>query len=300
MLRKFIASPFTSGRIILTAFLFFLNLACVAQIYSSKSNAGYDPISQDVIIKDSIYPGIKSVKVNSGNSNLNVLQYYPTGKGPHPTLILLHGYTGMGGNVDVATTMSRAGWNVIFFRYRGSWGMPGEFTFQNCIEDAVNIVNYFKVNAGSMNVDTSQIALFGHSMGGWVALKAATRLPFVKKVFVLSTWDIYKDVINEKIKGTLDNRYTQAEGYSELKITSGKLLYEPVMRDSVAFILSNEGSKIADKKIFFLDEHYNNKYIVDSFKKYTQNIKYDVWKSDHSFTYTRIAMLRRLLSFLNE
>jgi len=293
MKRKFIASPFICSIILSISFLSFLQL-------SSSAQTGYDPLSQDPIIKDSIYPGIKAIKVNSANSNLNVLEYYPTGKGPHPTLILLHGYPGMSGNVDIATTLSRAGWNVVFFRYRGSWGMPGEFSFQNCVEDAVTIVNYFKTNAKAMNVDTSQIALFGHSMGGWVALKAATRLPFVKKVFVLSTWDIYKSVINAKTKGTLDNNYKEAEGYTELKIASGKLLYEPVLNDSTAFILSNAGSKLVNKKLFFLDEHNNNKYIIDSFKQHIPNIKYDVWKSDHSFTYTRVAMLRKLLSFLNE
>jgi uncharacterized protein len=286
-------------KILFVPFLFFLNLVSSAQTNSTKSNTGYDPFSQDAIIKDGIYPGIKSIKVISGNSHLKVLQYYPTGKGPHPTLILLHGYTGMPGNVDIATTLSRAGWNVIFFRYRGIWGMPGEFSFLNCVEDAVNIVNHFKANAGSLNVDTTQIALFGHSMGGWVALKAATRLPSVKKIFALSTWDIYKTAMDAKIKGRIDNWYTEAEGYSELKITSGKLLYEPVLRDSAAFALPNDGPKMAGKRIFFLDEHNDNKYIVDSFKKYTQSVEYDVWKSDHSFTYTRVAMMRMLLSFLN-
>lgn len=98
-------------------------------------------------------------------------------------------------------------------------------------------------------MDTTQIALFGHSMGGWVALKAATRLPFVKKVFALSAWDIYKTAMDAKIKGRLDNWYTEAEGYAELKITSGKLLYEPVFSDSTAFILSNDGPKLAGKKM---------------------------------------------------
>jgi pimeloyl-ACP methyl ester carboxylesterase len=285
----------------LFAFIFCLlsGLAASAQL-STTPNPGYDPFSQDVIIKDSIYPGTKKMIVNSGNNKLAVLQYYPTGKGPHPTLILLHGYTGMSGNIDIAATLSRAGWNVIFFRYRGSWGMPGEFTFQNCVEDAVNIANYCKVNARSMHIDTSQIALFGHSMGGWVALKAASRLPFVKKAFALSTWDIYKTANDAKTKGTIDKWYLEAEGFSEIKITSGKWLYEPVFRDSTAFILTNNGLQVAGKKLFFLDEHYNNKYIVEDLKKYTPQIQYDVWKSDHSFTYTRIAMLQKLMAFLNE
>ena len=40
------------------------------------------------------------------------------------------------------------------------------------------------------------IVLFGHSMGGWVCLKALQELPTIKKGFVLSTWDIVKDFKN--------------------------------------------------------------------------------------------------------
>lgn len=285
---------------------FFAMVAFVLQINSCSvsqkpinANTGYDPISQDVIIRDSIYPGIKSVMINSGNSLLKVLQYYPTGKEPHPTMIMLHGYTGMGGNVDVATTMCRAGWNVIFFRYRGSWSMPGEFSFQHCVEDAVNIANYCRTHSDSMNVDANRISLFGHSMGGWVALKAASQLPFVKKVFALSTWDIYKDVVSQKSKGTLDMSYKNAESNFELKIPSGKALYNPVLADSMAFILSNDGSKLAGKNIFLLDEHHENKYIADTLQKYAKSVTYEVWKTDHGFTNTKIAMLRKLISFLS-
>ena len=266
----------------------------------AQTPTGVDPFCEDPIIKDSIYPGIKSIRVQSGGSYLKVLEYFPTGKGPHPTLVLLHGYTGMPGNVDIASTLSRAGWNVVFFRYRGSWGMPGEFSFQHCVEDAVNIVQYLKTNASTLKVDTAQIALFGHSMGGWVALKAATQLPFVKKVFALSAWDIYTTVLNAQTKGTSNHLYTEADNFPELKIQSGKHLYDPVLNDSASFILSKDGARLTGKKLMLLDEHNNNKYIVDSFKTCLPNMKYEVWRSDHSFTYTRIAMMRKLLWFLNE
>jgi uncharacterized protein len=295
MLRKYNAFPF-----VVSSMLFLLlHLTASAQTDSTPSAAGFDPLSQDPVIKDSIYPGTRLVKVRSGNSELKMLQYYPTGKGPHPTLILLHGYTGMPGNVDVAAALSRAGWNVMFFRYRGSWGMPGEFAFQNCVEDAVSMVNYCKVHAKSLNVDTNQIALFGHSMGGWVALKAAMQLPVVNKVFLLSTWDIYKSVANAKVRGTLNDFYKEANAFAELKLRSGELLYQPVLQDSAAFQLLVNGPKVNGKKICFLDEHEGNKALVDYFKKHT-SVQYDIWKSDHSFTYTRVAMLRYLMTFLSE
>ncbi|MEZ0541934.1 alpha/beta hydrolase family protein [Fibrella arboris] len=285
---------------VLWSLLLCYQLVCVAQKKPVAPGTTYDPISQDVIIKDNIYPSIKSIKVVSGQATLPVLQYYPTGKGPHPTLILLHGYTGMAGNVDVATTLSRAGWNVLFFRYRGSWGMPGEFTFQNCIDDAVNIATHVKLNARLLHVDTSRLVLFGHSMGGWVALKAAARLPFIKKVFALSTWDIYPSFAKAEANGTAGNWYKEAEGYPELTITSGKALYKPVLSDSLTFKLPADLNELADTKLFFLDEHTNNKDLVTSYKKHNLNVTYEVWKSDHSFTYTRIAMLRKLLAFIDE
>ena len=300
MKKSLLLSRLSQTRFFLLLALPFLIYSCSKPQKSINANTNYDPISQDIIIKDSIYPGIKGLMVNSGNSLIKILEYFPTGKGPHPTLIMLHGYTGMGGNIDVATTVCRAGWNVIFFRYRGSWGMPGDFSFQHCVEDAVNIANYCKSHSDSMNVDTSRIALFGHSMGGWVALKAASQLPFVKNVFALSTWDIYKDVVSQKNKGTLDLSYKKAEGYSELKIPSGKALYNPVLADSMAFILSNDGKKIFGKNIFILDEHHDNKYIVDSLQKYAKSLTYEVWKTDHGFTNTKISMIRKLISFIAE
>lgn len=265
---------------------------------SGKTEA--DIFSQDPVIKDGIYPGIRNVKIKSGSSILPVLEYFPTGKGPHPTLILLHGYTGMPGNVDIALAMSRAGWNVVFFRYRGIWGMPGEFGFRNCVEDAVAVASYFHDSAQKMNVDTSRIMIFGHSMGGWVALKAATKLSFVKKVFALSTWDIYADAIEAKQKGRLQNWYKEAEAYVELKIKSGRHLYEPVFTNSSDFDLLTDLEKLKQKRFYFLDEHDGNKALVEHLRPKAESVAYEVWKSDHSFTYTRIAMLRVLLKFINE
>lgn len=56
------------------------------------------------------------------------LIYIASGAGPHPTVILLHGYPGNEKNLDLAQSLRREGWNVLFFHYRGAWGSEGEFS----------------------------------------------------------------------------------------------------------------------------------------------------------------------------
>src|SRR6516162_2821516 len=40
--------------------------------------------------------------------------YIGEGAGPHPTVVLLHGFPGYEQSLDLAESMRRAGWNVIF------------------------------------------------------------------------------------------------------------------------------------------------------------------------------------------
>src|SRR5258706_6827531 len=119
--------------------------------------------------------------------------YRANGAQKHPTLLFLHGYPGNERNLDLAQAVRAHGWNVIYFDYRGSWGSQGQFGFANCVQDVVNVVSFCKKYSDSLLIDTSGIVLFGHSMGGWICLKALSQLPGVTKGFALSTWDIYSD-----------------------------------------------------------------------------------------------------------
>ena len=131
--------------------------------------------------------------IPSGNAQIAGLIYSANGLQKHPTLLLLHGYPGNERNLDIAQVVRSRGWNVIYFDYRGSWGSQGNFSFKHCVEDVVNVVAFCNKYQDSLKIDTSNIVLFGHSMGGWVCLKALQELPTIKKGFALSTWDIAKD-----------------------------------------------------------------------------------------------------------
>ena len=101
--------------------------------------------------------------------------YLASGAGPHPTLVLLHGLPGNEKNLDLAQAVRRAGWNVITFNYRGSWGGPGAFAFGQNLEDADSVLAYVRApeHAKALGVDASRLAIAGHSMGGWVAVNTA-------------------------------------------------------------------------------------------------------------------------------
>ena len=128
--------------------------------------------SQTLAAESDEYPKYSTeLQITSHGSRLPALFYGAAGVGPHPTVILLHGYPGNEKNLDVAQGLRAAGWNVLFFHYRGAWGAEGEFGFLNAEADVLSVIDYLKKtdNAQSLHVDTTAISLVGHSMGGVIA-----------------------------------------------------------------------------------------------------------------------------------
>ena len=115
--------------------------------------------------------------IPSGGVEINGVAYLAAGAGPHPTLVLCHGWPGNEKNLDLAQAVRRAGWNVVTFNYRGSWGSPGNFRFGQNPEDAAAVLAYLRVpaNATKLGVDPRRMVLMGHSMGGWVTALVASQ-----------------------------------------------------------------------------------------------------------------------------
>lgn len=113
--------------------------------------------------------------IPSGGVEINGVAYLAAGPGPHPTLVLCHGWPGNEKNLDLAQAVRRAGWNVVTFNYRGSWGSPGNFRFAQNPEDARAVLAYLRqpAVAKKLGVNTAQMAIAGHSMGGWVTTLVA-------------------------------------------------------------------------------------------------------------------------------
>lgn len=129
--------------------------------------------------------------IPSHGAYVNAVIYVAQGAGPHPTVILLHGFRGAELNLDLAQSIRRAGWNVIVFHYRGSWGSPGAFSFANSIEDTQAVLAWARdpENAKKYRFDAQRIVLIGHSMGGFMAATTG-RDPKVVGIGMIAAWNI--------------------------------------------------------------------------------------------------------------
>ena len=132
--------------------------------------------------------------IPSGGVQINGLVYGASGPAPHPTLVLCHGLPGEK-NLDRAQAVRRAGWNVVTFNYRGSWGSPGAFSFAHTLEDTAAVLAYVRApaNAGKLGVDPARLVLAGHSMGGWITAQTAAQDHALAGAILISAWDAGRD-----------------------------------------------------------------------------------------------------------
>jgi pimeloyl-ACP methyl ester carboxylesterase len=275
-----------------------------ALFISTYSFAQSDSIVLRDITWDKDSPaGSTELFIPSHNVLLAGLIYRANGNNKHPTLLMLHGYPGNERNLDIAQVVRAHGWNTIYFDYRGSWGSQGKFSFRNCVEDVVNVVAFCKQYQDSLKIDTSNIVLFGHSMGGWICLKSLQLLPGIKKGFALSLWDIphqYKRVLNEKEITDLSRNPNVNSKYFVLNATL-KELFDPVLKQPGYYNIAYDSSALANKQIIMLDEHSRNKQIAESLKNAnTVYFDYQVWQTDHSFTNKRVSLMNKVIAFLDK
>src|SRR6516225_3706705 len=108
-------------------------------------------------------PGLAMFTVPSHGVDLDAWLYVASGAGPHGTVILAHGLPGYEMSGDLAQSIRRAGWNVLLFHYRGTWGVGGTFSQSSAIEDTAAVVHFLRepANAAKYRTDPKQLVLIG-------------------------------------------------------------------------------------------------------------------------------------------
>jgi pimeloyl-ACP methyl ester carboxylesterase len=157
------------------------------QLSACASAPPFDPVTMDAPRSEPAAASPELQFVSEG-AHLNAYAHIAAGPGPHPTVVLLHGFPGNERNLDLAQALRRAGWNAIYFTYRGAWGSGGEFSFGNALEDVAAVVATLRepAFAAEHRIDAQRIVLVGHSMGGAAALVSAARLDAVRCVASLA------------------------------------------------------------------------------------------------------------------
>jgi pimeloyl-ACP methyl ester carboxylesterase len=123
---------------------------------------------------------------------MNGLFYLAGGAGPHPILVLLHGFPGNEQNLDLAQAIRRAGWNVLTLHYRGAWGSPGGFSIRHVLEDTDAAVAFVRRPdiADKFGIDTRRIVIGGHSMGGFASAAHARSDAGLLGVVLIDAWNV--------------------------------------------------------------------------------------------------------------
>ncbi len=134
------------------------------------------------------------IRYPSDGLNINGFMDVPNGSGPFPVVILLHGYIEPAryNTLDYSTTyadsLAQAGYLVLHPNLRGytpSDDGPNRFRVGYAV-DVLNLVALLKDQAGKPGplelADASRLGLWGHSMGGGVAIRVMVVSPDVDAV----------------------------------------------------------------------------------------------------------------------
>jgi alpha/beta superfamily hydrolase len=135
---------------------------------------------------------MEEIAITSHGDRMNGFVYLAAGGAAHPVVIFLHGYPGNERNLDLAQAVRRAGFQAVFFDYRGTWGSAGTFSFAHGLEDLDAVLDWVRapVNAAKYRFDPRRVAIVGHSYGGWVALMSAGHESPGVCVGALAAWNL--------------------------------------------------------------------------------------------------------------
>lgn len=92
-----------------------------------------------------------------------------------PLLLLCHGYPGLEQNRDIAHAIRCTGFVTAIFHYRGCWGSKGYYGMEHCMEDTELVCRYLMEHCEEYCIETRQVFLLGHSMGGFMVINALAR-----------------------------------------------------------------------------------------------------------------------------
>jgi uncharacterized protein len=288
-----------------------LALVCaglLATIPSLADNREFDPVTMDLpSIDEEFPPAILEINFESRGQRLPAILMTANGAGPHPSVVLLHGYPGNEKNLDLGQSMRRAGFNVLFFHYRGAWGADGNFAFAHLKEDVAAALGFLRDNAETYRVNTTKLSLVGHSMGGFVALKGASQDPDVTCVVGLAAAN-YGYLAGEMagnpklradvIKGTkalfmlrgFDGEASVAE-LIENRLEYDTASFGPALAGKSVLLITGTADTIIPPAIQMMN--------VEAYEKTPGlTLSHYLIKGDHSFSQSRIELQRLVVGWL--
>ena len=291
-----------------------LALACASAPHEPAEPARFDPVSQDPPA-DPAHPArlAENVSFQSEGARMNAILYEAAGAGPHPTAIVLHGFPGNERNLDLAQALRRAGWNTVFFHYRGTWGSAGSFSFGNVLEDVAAVVAQVRDPkfAREHRIDPSRVVLIGHSMGGFAALMVASESPEVSCAVSLAGANL--GLLAASLADPATARRTALSfeewGGGPIRDLSGAQLTAELRENGERFDLTKRAAALATKPVLLVagsrdtvarPELHHAPLVGAIEAQPGARLTQVMLDDDHAFSGSRIALTRSVLDFLTQ
>ena len=248
-----------------------------------------------------LFPEIAELSIISGGCHLYGYLLSPDKReeGPHPTVIMSHGFPGYTTNNDLELALMRMGCVVIHMNHRGAWGSEGNYLFTNLKDDLIAIAKWAHnpAIADQYNIDTENIFLVGHSMGGQTVLNAAKDLDFIKGVVAMAAYDIGAAFRYHMEKDLF--LMIEVEGQCLKMVSAGEVFENALTRQQELSILERY-EELVKHNVLLIEASYDTiappdkmlKPLSEKLKEKNSRITYEAIKTNHSFVGQRMKLTR--------
>ncbi|HLU58050.1 MAG TPA: alpha/beta fold hydrolase [Pseudonocardia sp.] len=269
-----------------------------------------DPLATDPPGDPEFPADTRAVVFPSGGEQLLGVLHVPVGPGPHPTVVLLHGFPGIERNFDLAQVLRRAGYAALVFHYRGSWGMGGRWSWGHVLEDAAAVVAALRdpATAAAHRLDPGRVALVGHSLGGFVALMTAAADPAVTATVSVAGFDFGTAAAICRADPAARAGWVEAFAGELLPLrgTSGEALVAEMEAAGDAWRLGGLAPRLAGRPVLLVGtgrdpvtpHAVHHDPVVGAYRAAGVRLQHHVLPTDHALSDHRVALARTVLGFL--
>ena len=253
--------------------------------------------------RDNAYPARnKQLLIPSHGVGMNALLFQAAGKGPHPTVILMHGLPGNERNLDLAQAIRRGGWDVLTFTYRGAWGSPGDFSISNAMDDTAAALDFARSPEGAqLGIDPGHIVLAGHSMGGATATMTAAAASGLEGLILIDPWNIAAG--NSKNAMTREELAKGMDDFgNSLHGATPESVADEAVTNRARWNLVAAASHLRSLPVLMLTARYGigdrDRPVTAAMKSAGAHVTAIQMDTDHSFSDHRIALSNAVVNWL--